>query len=196
MDNARWVVLDAPHTVDIADENEFFSAECFRDGHRRCVGVDVVFLPRIIDAHGWDDRDLAGVGQAFDGLAVDAGDLSDEPEIDGIRTGFFQEEFLSEENVCGTKVQIHRTAAEPFDFVSQERVEFVAEGLFDDRECLCIGDATTFDPHRFDRCRFHGFIDRRSATVDNDRSHPYGFHKNDIDQCMTHRIGVAHERTT
>lgn len=196
VDNGVGIFLIAADAVDIADEDEFFSAESFGNGHRGGIGIDIVFLSLIIEGHGGDDGDLFGVGEVIDDLVIDLGHIADEAEIDGIGARFFEEEFGAMEDGGGLEIEVHGAAAESFDFLGEVFVDFAGEDPFDDGESLRIGDAAAFDPGGLDLGFFHGFVDGRSAAVDDDGAHADGFHEDDVEQDMVHGGGIFHEATT
>jgi hypothetical protein len=79
--DSEWMIVQgsslSADAVDVGKEDQLFGAERLRDGHRGGIGVDVVTLAVGTFAHRRDHRDLVGIGQAFDDIAIDPRDVAD-----------------------------------------------------------------------------------------------------------------------
>lgn len=195
-DNRIGVIPIGPHAVNVRQKHQFLSAERLGDRHRRGIRVDVVNLARIIDAERGNDGHLIGVRQAFDHVAIDRGDVADEPQIAFGFGRFGVNPFFTAEHRGGVGRQVHRPPADSFNRLGDLLVELPAEDVTHNLQRRGIGDPSTADELRRDVLRLQRPRDRFAAAVNDDRFAPDRFHKNDVEQQVMQRRVVIEQTAT
>src|SRR5262249_36456416 len=151
--------------------NKLLGFEMPCHGSRCRVRIDVEPAAGVIDGQRGNHRHDAGSAEILNQGTIDARDLADTAQVDGLAIGARQLQPFAEETLEWARMQTAGPPAQVANSSHDAGVDFFTEDANDDGESLLVGIAAALNfPWLKPRGR-HGPIDRLAAAVDEHRPH-------------------------